>query len=211
MDVAVVGPEPEVERPEERRDEGDVGERTADEVVAALHGPVQHVMEAGHDEHGRRLLLGPDADNRLRAVDGSRDLGHGPWDIQSAGVNRSTPPADTEGVTRGMGLLLFVISLAIVGGLYAMQSKSQGPTAPQVQHDESQAYATASAQTFAQVDQVLQADYAQDGTYVGAQLPVGSQVTLAQATTTTYCLETTVNGTVVHEAGPGGSPAAGPC
>jgi hypothetical protein len=109
-----------------------------------------------------------------------------------------------------MGLLLFVISLAIVGGLYAMQSKSQGPTAPQVQHDESQAYATASAQTFAQVDQVLQADYAQDGTYVGAQLPVGSQVTLAQATTTTYCLETTVNGTVVHEAGPGGSPAAGP-
>jgi hypothetical protein len=110
-----------------------------------------------------------------------------------------------------MGLLLLVVSLAIVGGLMAMQSKSQGPTAPQVQQDESQALVTASAQTFAQVDQALQADYAQNGTYVGAQLPVGSQVTLAQATGTTYCLETTVSGTVVHESGPGGSPAAGAC
>jgi hypothetical protein len=107
--------------------------------------------------------------------------------------------------------VLVLISLAIVGGLVAMQSKSQGPTAAAITQDESQAHATAAAQTFAQVDQVLRADYAQDGTYAGAQLPVGSGVTLAQATSTSYCLETILSGTIVHETGPGGSPATGPC
>ena len=104
-----------------------------------------------------------------------------------------------------------LISLAIVGGLFAMQNKSQGPTAAAVTQDESQALAAAASQTFAQVDQVLQADYAQAGTYVGAQLPVGSGVTVAQATATSYCLETNLTGTLLHENGPGGSPGAGPC
>jgi hypothetical protein len=114
-------------------------------------------------------------------------------------------------MTRGLGLVLFLVSLAIVGVLFAMQSKTQGPAAPAVTQDESQALVAATAQTFAQVTETLQADYAQDSTYVGAQMPVGSGVTLAQATTTTYCLETNVSGTVVHEEGPGGSPVAGPC
>jgi len=104
-----------------------------------------------------------------------------------------------------------LISLAIVGGLFAMQNKSQGPTAAAVTQDESQALAAAASQTFAQVDQVLQAGYAQAGTYVGAQLPVGSGVTVAQATATSYCLETNLTGTLLHENGPGGSPGAGPC
>jgi len=106
---------------------------------------------------------------------------------------------------------MLLISLAIVGGLFALQNKSQGPTSAGVTQDEAQAVAAASAQTFAQVDQVLQADFAQDGTYVGAQLPVGSGVTLVQATATSYCLEANVEGTLVHETGPGGSPASGAC
>ena len=114
-------------------------------------------------------------------------------------------------MTRGIGLLLVLISLAVVGGLFAMQSKTQGPTAAAVTQDESQALAAAAAQTFAQVAEVLQADYAQAGTYVGAQLPVGSGVTVAQATATSYCLETNLSGTLMHEAGPGGSPSAGHC
>jgi len=76
---------------------------------------------------------------------------------------------------------------------------------------ESQALAAATSQTFAQVAEVLQADYVQAGTYLGAQLPVGSGVTLVQATATTYCLETNVSGTLVHEHGPGGTPGAGAC
>jgi len=102
-------------------------------------------------------------------------------------------------------------SLAIVGGLFAMQSKTEGPTAPAVTQAESQALVAASAQTFAQVDGVLQADYAENSTYVGAELPVGSGVTLAQATATSYCLESNVSGALVHESGPGGAPSAGAC
>jgi Na+-transporting methylmalonyl-CoA/oxaloacetate decarboxylase gamma subunit len=114
-------------------------------------------------------------------------------------------------MTRGVGMIVVLLSLVLVGGLYAMQSKSQGPTAPAVTQDETQALVAASAQTFAQVDQVLQADFAQNGTYAGAELPVGSGVTLALATQTAYCLEANVSGTLVHESGPGGSPAPGPC
>jgi hypothetical protein len=107
--------------------------------------------------------------------------------------------------------VLVLLSLAVVGGLVAMQNKAQGPTSASVTQDEAQALAAAASMNFSQVDQVLQADYAQDGTYVGAQLPVGSAVALVRATQTSYCLETNVNGTLVHENGPGGSPAAGPC
>jgi hypothetical protein len=107
--------------------------------------------------------------------------------------------------------VLVLISLAVVGGLFAMQSKTQGPTAAAVTQDESQAIAAAAATGFSQVDQVLQADYVQSGTYAGAQLPVGSGVTVAQATATSYCLEMNVNGTLVHESGPGGAPVVGPC
>jgi hypothetical protein len=54
-------------------------------------------------------------------------------------------------------------------------------------------------------------DVSQTGTYVGAELPVGSGVTLTHATATSYCLDAMLSGTPVHENGPGGSPATGPC
>ncbi len=107
--------------------------------------------------------------------------------------------------------MLALVSLAIVGGMFALQSKTQGPTAAAVTQEESQAIAASAATAFAQVDPVLQADFAQNATYVGAQLPLGSGVTLALATATTYCIETNLNGTLVHENGPGGSPVVGAC
>jgi hypothetical protein len=107
--------------------------------------------------------------------------------------------------------VLALISLAIVGGLMAMQSKSQGPTSATVAQAESQAVATAASAVFSPVDQVLQVAASQSGTYVGAELPVGSGVTLARATTTSYCLEANLNGTLVFENGPGGTPAVGHC
>jgi len=114
-------------------------------------------------------------------------------------------------MTRGLGLVLALISLAIVGGLMAMQSNNQGPTSATVNQAESQAVATAASAVFQPVDQVLQVDASQNGTYVGAELPVGSGVTLTRATTTSYCLDANLSGTPVHENGPGGSPAAGHC
>jgi len=108
-------------------------------------------------------------------------------------------------------LVLALISLAIVGGLMAMQSKTQGPTSATVNQADSQAVATAASAVFSPVDQMLQVDASQNGTYVGAELPVGSGVTLTRATTTSYCLDANLSGTPVHENGPGGSPAVGHC
>jgi hypothetical protein len=114
-------------------------------------------------------------------------------------------------VTRGLGLILALLSLATVGGLLAAQGKNQGPTSTAVTQAESQAVATAASAVFSPVDQVLQVDDSQSGTYVGAELPVGSGVTLARATATSYCLEADLSGTPVYENGPGGAPAVGHC
>jgi hypothetical protein len=114
-------------------------------------------------------------------------------------------------VTRGIGLLLAVCSLGIVGALMTMQGKSQGPTSAAITSAESQAIATGSQAVFQPVDQVLQVDASQTGTYVGAQLPPGTGVTLKQASTSSYCLEANLSGTLVHEYGPGGTPAVGGC
>jgi hypothetical protein len=114
-------------------------------------------------------------------------------------------------VTRGIGLILALVSLATVGALMTMQGKSDGPTSTAVSQAESQAVATAAASVFQPVDQMLQVDEAQTGTYVGAELPVGSGVTLARATPTSYCLAADLSGTPVYENGPGGSPAVGHC
>ena len=108
-------------------------------------------------------------------------------------------------------MLLALCTLAIVGALVSREGKTLGPTSTAVTNAESQAVATASAAVFQPVDQVLQVDEAQTGTYVGAQLPAGTGVTVAQASTTAYCLEANLSGTVVHEYGPGGTPATGVC
>lgn len=114
-------------------------------------------------------------------------------------------------MTRGIGLILALVSLATVGVLITAQGKSQGPTSTAVSQAESQAVATAAASVFQPVDQMLQVDESQSGTYVGAELPVGSGVTLARATPTSYCLSAELSGTPVYENGPGGSPGVGHC
>ena len=114
-------------------------------------------------------------------------------------------------MTRAFGLIVVLVSLALTGVLFSKESSALSPTSGAVKRDESQAVAIASASIFTPVTQVIQVDYAEAGTYVGAELPAGSGVVLAQATSTTYCLEANVNGTLVHEVGPGGSPALGAC
>jgi hypothetical protein len=107
--------------------------------------------------------------------------------------------------------MVALLSLAAMGGLLAAQGKNQGPTSAAVTRAESQAVATAASAVFSPVDQVLQVDDSQTGTYVGAELPPGSGVTLARATATSYCLEADLSGTPVHENGPGGTPDTGRC
>jgi len=62
-DVAIVFPQPEVQRAREGSDERDIGERPAHEVVATVRGPVDQVVQIGYDGHAgqatsdRRALI----------------------------------------------------------------------------------------------------------------------------------------------------------
>lgn len=114
-------------------------------------------------------------------------------------------------MTRGLALVVTLVSLVVVGVLMMLQARSEGPAAPSTQTVEAQALATASTAEFAPVAQVLELDHSQTGTYAGAALPGGTGVTVVNASATGYCLQASLNGSVVHEDGPGGSPAAGPC
>ena len=114
-------------------------------------------------------------------------------------------------MTRTISAVGILLALAIGGWLFAEQSKNEGPTASAVTQAETQAIVATASSNFSQVVPALQGQYAQTGSYAGAQLPAGSGVTLASATSTSYCLEANLNGSIVHEVGPGGSPAAGPC
>ncbi len=68
MDVAVVSPQEEVQGAGERRDERDVGERPAHEVVAALRRPMDQVVEADRDKHAARLPLQPRCTAEVRGA-----------------------------------------------------------------------------------------------------------------------------------------------
>jgi inorganic triphosphatase YgiF len=111
-------------------------------------------------------------------------------------------------MTRSLGMILLVLSLAVGGYLFAQQSKSEGPTSTLARQAESQATAAASATSFAAAAPALQAWYADHGTYAGASLPPAFGVTLARADGTSYCLEAAG----MHEVGPGAAaPQPGPC
>jgi hypothetical protein len=112
-------------------------------------------------------------------------------------------------VTRSLGLIMLVLSLAIGGYLFAQQSKTEGPTSTLAQQAEAQASAAASATSFDAALPELQAYFADHGTYAGASLPAAYGVTVVRADASSFCLQTADGKT--HEAGPGGSPASGPC
>jgi hypothetical protein len=98
--------------------------------------------------------------------------------------------------------------IAVFLGVYlsTQDAKSNAPT-PGEQQAVSQAQSVGAGADFGQVLPGLQAYYDQNQTYVGATLPAGSGVTLAQADATSYCLQ---DGNE-HEVGPGGTPQPGPC
>jgi hypothetical protein len=109
-------------------------------------------------------------------------------------------------MTRSLGLLMVLVSLAVGGYLFAQQSKTVAPDA-QAQQAETQAAVAASATNFASAGPTLQLWFQDNGTYAGATLPPSFGVVVARADASSYCLE--AGG--MHEVGPGGSPEPGPC
>jgi hypothetical protein len=73
-------------------------------------------------------------------------------------------------MTRSLGLLMVLVSLAVGGYLFAQQSKTVAPDA-QAQQAETQAAVAASATNFASAGPTLQLWFQDNGTYAGATLP----------------------------------------
>jgi hypothetical protein len=121
-------------------------------------------------------------------------------------------PADKQGMTRTLGLPLLLVSLLIGGYLFTQQTKSTGPRSDVVTQAETQAQQYAAATNFQPIAPLMDAAFAANGTYAGAELPLGSGVTLVRADATSYCLQTTGDATaVMHDAGPNGTVQPGPC
>jgi len=122
------------------------------------------------------------------------------------------PPADTQGMARTLGLPLVLVSLLIGGYLFTQQSKTTGPTSDVVTQAETQAQQFTAATNFQPIVPLLDAAFQANGTYAGADLPLGSGVTLVRADATSYCIQSSGDPTaVMHEAGPNGTVQPGPC
>jgi hypothetical protein len=123
-----------------------------------------------------------------------------------------SPLADNRGMARTIGLPLMLVSLLIGGYLFTQQTKSTGPTSDVVTQAETQAEQYTAATNFQPIVPLMDAAFQANGTYAGADLPLGSGVVLARADATSYCLQTTGDATtVMHEAGPNGTVQPGPC
>jgi hypothetical protein len=114
-------------------------------------------------------------------------------------------------MSRTVGLPLLLVALVVGGYLFVAQSKSNGPSSAVVTQAETQAESFTAGTNFQAADQLMQAWYAQSGTYAGATMAPGSGVTLVRADATSYCLETVAGSAVEHETGPGGTPEPGSC
>jgi|SRR5437588_12005084 len=114
-------------------------------------------------------------------------------------------------MSRGIGLVVVISSLAIVAALMAMNARQTGPTSTSAKRAETAATAAVGSLNFTGAATELEAFRAEHGTYAGAALPPAFGVTLVRADAATYCLQTGVGGSMQHFTGPGGTPAAGPC
>jgi hypothetical protein len=117
-------------------------------------------------------------------------------------------------MTRTLGLPLLLVSLLIGGYLFTQQTKSTGPTSDVVTQAETQAQAFSAGTNFQAIVPLMDAAFASNGTYAGAELPVGSGVTLVRADATSYCLQSQGTGdppAVMHETGPHGTVQPDPC
>jgi hypothetical protein len=116
-------------------------------------------------------------------------------------------------MTRGLGLVSLVVSLAISGMLFSSQLKGGGstPAAPDRSQVVQQAQAAAAGVTAGQAERELAAYQAENGTFEGAMLTGMSGVTVVNAGATSYCLRLATEGGVLYDAGPGGTPNTTPC
>jgi ADP-ribosylglycohydrolase len=126
-------------------------------------------------------------------------------------LKRLAAAPDRRGMSRGVGLVGLLVSLALVGALWGLSARQTGPTSAQATRAETQAEQAVAGINFTQAATQLEAFHAESGTYVGATLPASFGVTLVRTDASSYCLQAGVGSAEQHEVGPGGAPASGPC
>ena len=112
---------------------------------------------------------------------------------------------------RSLAFPLLLIALAVGGFLFVRQAQSVGPTSSVATQAETQAAADAAATDFAAAQPVLQAWFADHGTYAGVTLPPVYAVTVVRADASSFCLQAGAGTAAMHELGPGGQAQSGPC
>jgi hypothetical protein len=108
-------------------------------------------------------------------------------------------------MARGIGLLSLVV--ALVAAAYLMNGQlSPSPSRATASREITKAQQTADGVKLEQAAFAIEQFHALNGTYAATSLGhLG--VKLARADSSSYCVETATS----HLAGPGGSPAPGPC
>jgi hypothetical protein len=116
-------------------------------------------------------------------------------------------------VTRGLGLISLVVSLAISGILFSSQlngggSKASSPEQSQIVQEANSAAASVGAM---QAERELAAYQAERGTFAGATVTDISGVTVLHAEPAAFCLRIASSGGILYDAGPGGTPSKERC
>jgi hypothetical protein len=110
---------------------------------------------------------------------------------------------------------VFVLAALAGGGYLILKAgQSTGPTSAAAQQSEDDAHQVSASINLQQATPVMEAWFAQTGTFAGAQiqLPPSFGVTLVQADSLSYCLQAGTGANVQHMNGPNeNSPIAGPC
>jgi hypothetical protein len=112
-------------------------------------------------------------------------------------------------VIRTLGFVSLLAALAIGGYVMSAQLRTSGPTSPAASTAITAAGAEVGALNLQQAALALEQFRAESGSYAGAALG-GFAVILRRADSSAYCVET-ARAPVTHLAGPGGTPATGPC
>ena len=114
-------------------------------------------------------------------------------------------------VSRSLAFPIVLLLLAVGGFLFVRQAQTDGPTSTIATQAETQAEAATAATNFAAAQPVLQAWFADHGTYEGATLPPVYAVAVVHADATSFCLQAGTGATALHEVGPAGQLQSGPC
>ena len=122
----------------------------------------------------------------------------------------SSRPADEAVVTRSLGLLSIVFTLAIGAYVLSGQMSSQSHAEQSGDRAVTIAEDTAATVSLQQAAAALDQSHALNGTYAGTSL-AGFGVALVRADASSYCVQTDSHGLLFHLAGPEGAAASGRC